>query len=113
MNRNWLVLITAALIEVVWIVGLKHAYDVWTWTGTFVAIIISNYLLVISGRVLPVGTAYAVYVGLGTAGTVISEILFFGEPLEVLKIFFILLLLSGVVGLKLVTEEPHKEGADS
>lgn len=110
-SRYWLVLIVAACIEVGWIIGLKHADDVWTWTGTFLAILVSNYLLIRTGRVLPVGTAYAVYVGLGTAGTVIAEIAFFGEPLEMVKIFLILLLLSGVIGLKLITDETKSKGA--
>nr|WP_054951470.1 multidrug efflux SMR transporter [Numidum massiliense] len=113
MNRHWFVLIVAAVIEVFWVIGLKHAEGVWAWSGTFVAMVVSNYLLIVSGRVLPVGTAYAVYVGLGTVGTVLAEMTIFGEPFELVKVLLILVLLSGVIGLKVVTEEKTPEGANS
>ena len=69
--------------------------------------------MIMAGRKLPVGTVYAVFVGLGTAGTVFSEILFFGEPFKVRKILLILLLLAGVIGLKLVTKDKVQEGDES
>lgn len=111
MNRNWIKLIFASILEVFWVIGLAHSHDLWTWTGTIIALIISNYLMITVGQVLPAGTVYAVFVGLGTAGTVISEILFFGEAFKWKKIVLILLLLIGVVGLKLVTTNKAKEGA--
>ena len=80
MNTDWIKVFIAAFFEVFWVIGLKHADDFWTWTGTVIAIIISFYLMIMAGRKLPVGTVYAVFVGIGTAGTVFSEILFFGEP---------------------------------
>lgn len=113
MNANWIKVFVAALFEVCWVIGLKHADDVWTWGGTVISIIISFYGMIMAGRKLPVGTVYAVFVGLGTAGTVISEIIFFEEPLKMSKILLILLLLAGVIGLKLVTNENVREGADS
>lgn len=113
MNRNWIKVFVAAFLEIFWVVGLTHSYDFWTWTGTIIAIIISNYLMITAGQVLPAGTVYAVFVGLGTAGTVISEILFFGEPFKWKKILLILLLLIGVIGLKLVTDNEVEEGAES
>lgn len=66
--------------------------------------------MIMAGRKLPVGTVYAVFVGLGTTGTVFSEILFFDEPLKMEKILLILVLLAGVVGLKLVTKDQVQEG---
>ncbi|MGN7402895.1 DMT family transporter [Cytobacillus praedii] len=113
MNTNWIKVIIAAFFEVFWVIGLKHADDFWTWAGTVISIIISFYVMIIAGRKLPVGTVYAVFVGLGTAGTVIAEILFFGEPFKMSKILMILLLLVGVIGLKLVTKDKVKEGAGS
>ncbi|MFZ7944845.1 MULTISPECIES: DMT family transporter [Bacillaceae] len=113
MNTNWIKVFVAALFEVFWVIGLKHADGFWTWVGTIISIIISFYGMIMAGRKLPVGTVYAVFVGLGTAGTVISEILFFGEPFKMSKILLILLLLVGVIGLKLVTKDNIKEGADS
>ncbi|WP_042147285.1 multidrug efflux SMR transporter [Paucisalibacillus sp. EB02] len=110
MNTDWIKVFVAAFFEVIWVIGLKHASDFWTWAGTIIAIIVSFYLMIMAGRKLPVGTVYAVFVGLGTAGTVLSEILFFEEPFKLEKILFILVLLTGVIGLKLVTKEKVQEG---
>ncbi|WP_062104954.1 DMT family transporter [Bacillus niameyensis] len=112
MNKDWLKVIIAAFFEVLWVIGLKHANDFWTWTGTVISIVISFYVMIMAGRKLPVGTVYAVFVGLGTAGTVFSEILFFGEPFKVAKILLILALIAGVIGLKLVTKDNIQEGDD-
>ncbi|GGN63684.1 MULTISPECIES: DMT family transporter [Oceanobacillus] len=113
MNKEWMKVIIAAFFEVFWVIGLKHAQDFWTWAGTVVAIYISFYLMIMAGRKLPVGTVYAVFVGLGTAGTVFSEIVFFGEPFGLEKVILILILLAGVVGLKLVTPDNVREGGES
>ncbi|WP_203247304.1 DMT family transporter [Sporosarcina beigongshangi] len=113
MNANWVKVIIAAFFEVFWVIGLKHADDFWTWTGTVIAIIVSFYLMIMAGKELPVGTVYAVFVGLGTAGTVFSDILFFGEPFQLAKVLLILVLLAGVIGLKLVTKDTVEEGVES
>ncbi|WP_404996753.1 DMT family transporter [Caldifermentibacillus hisashii] len=110
MNKDWVKVFIAAFFEVFWVIGLKHADNFWAWTGTIIAIFISFYLMIMAGKKLPVGTVYAVFVGLGTAGTVFSEILFFGEPFKVEKILLILILLAGVIGLKLVTKDSVPEG---
>lgn len=112
MNANWVKVIIAAFFEVFWVIGLKHADDFWTWTGTVIAIIVSFYLMIMAGKKLPVGTVYAVFVGLGTAGTVFSDIVFFGEPFKVAKVILILVLLAGVIGLKLVTKDTVEEGVE-
>lgn len=113
MNIHWIKVVIAAVFEVAWVIGLKHADDFLTWTGTIIAIIISFYVLIMAGRKLPVGTVYAVFVGLGTAGTVFSDIVFFGEPFKTSKIILILVLLAGVIGLKLVTKDNVQEGVES
>ena len=113
MNKDWLKVFGAAFFEVLWVIGLKHADDFLTWTATIISIIISFYGMIMAGRKLPVGTVYAVFVGLGTAGTVISEILFFGEPFKMEKILLIFVLLIGVIGLKLVTKEKVQEGDEN
>ena len=113
MNYHWIKVLVAAFLEVFWVIGLSHSYDFWTWTGTIITLIVSNYLMITAGQVLPAGTVYAIFVGLGTAGTVISEILFFGEPFKWGKILLILLLLIGVMGLKLVTDNKSEKGANS
>jgi len=104
-NREWVKVVIAAFFEVFWVIGLKHADDVWTWIGTALAIAVSFYLMIMAGKTLPVGTVYAVFVGLGTAGTVLADSMFFGEDFSLIKIGLILLLLCGVLGLKLVTKE--------
>lgn len=110
MNREWLKVYLAASFEVCWVSGLKHAHDPLTWAGTILSIIISFYGFIAAGRKLPMGTVYAVFVGLGTAGTVLAEIIFFNEPIKISKMVFILFLLIGVIGLKLVTDVQPKEG---
>ncbi|MBB6444849.1 DMT family transporter [Bacillus benzoevorans] len=113
MNRHWMKVFAAALLEIFWVIGLTHAHNFWTWTGTIFAIIFSNYLMITAGQVLPAGTVYAIFVGLGTAGTVISEILFFEVPFRWEKILLIFLLLIGVLGLKLVTDNKVEKGIES
>lgn len=108
MNKEWMKVFIAAFFEVFWVIGLKHADDIWTWIGTTIAIAVSFYLMIMAGKTLPVGTVYAVFVGLGTAGTVIADILFFGQDFNIAKIGLIALLLLGVIGLKLVTKEQEE-----
>lgn len=69
--------------------------------------------MIMAGKKLPVGTVYAVFVGLGTAGTTFADIAFFGEPFQFIKILLIAILLAGVIGLKLVTKDKETEGAES
>src|SRR5690625_3776266 len=109
LNMHWIKLFVAAFLEVLWVIGLAHAYDFWTWTATVILLIISNYLMISVAQVLPAGTVYTVFVGLGAGGTVVAEILFFGEPFRWEKIFLIAILLSGVIGLKLVTDNESDE----
>lgn len=113
MNIEWVKVYIAAFFEVFWVIGLKHAEGFWPWTGTVIAIIISFYLMIMAGRTLPVGTVYAVFVGMGTAGTVIADILLFGEPLQMSKLLLIGILLAGVVGLKLITDDHQEKGVES
>lgn len=75
-NKPWGMVQIAAAFEVGWVIGLKHANNLWEWSATAIAIIISIYLMIKVSRYLPVGTVYALFVGLGTAGTVLAEILF-------------------------------------
>lgn len=105
LNRNWIYVLLAGVVEIIWVMGLKHASNLWEWLGTQVAIIASFYLIIESAKRLPVGTVYAVFTGIGTAGTVALEMLFFGEPFNLVKILLICVLLAGVIGLRLVTSE--------
>jgi paired small multidrug resistance pump len=113
MNRSWLYVIIGGLIEVIWVSGLKHADSMLAWIITVLAIGASFYLIIQAAKRLPVGTVYAVFTGLGTGGTVIAEMLLFGEPFQWSKTLLIALLLAGVVGLKLVTDRDTQEGSDA
>lgn len=111
MNKDWNIVFLAGLFEVGWVVGLKHSSNLWTWGLTIVAIYVSMHLLIIGSKRLPVGTTYAVFTGMGTTGTVILEVVVFGEALQIGKILLIALLLTGVIGLKIITPESNdREG---
>ncbi len=103
MDKNWASVGIAALFEVGWVIGMKHAEGAVEMTGTVIAIIASFYLMIRASRALPVGTVYAVFVGLGTAGTVVAELVLFDAPVNGLKILLIAFLLAGVTGLKLLS----------
>ncbi|MFK4567637.1 DMT family transporter [Enterococcus sp. UD-01] len=106
---NWIQLIIGAFFEVLWVIGIKHSSSWWEYLLTGIVIFISFYALIHAGKTLPVGTAYAVFVGLGTAGTIITGILFFGEELKISKLVLIVVLLIGVMGLKLVTSDKEAQ----
>ncbi len=108
MNKTWMSVGIAALFEVGWVIGLKHADSVLAWGSTLIAIIISFYLMIMAGRDLAVGTVYAVFVGLGTAGTVLAEILLFGAPVVPAKIILIIVLLGGVISLKMFSRQDQE-----
>ncbi|MFC6347953.1 DMT family transporter [Vagococcus carniphilus] len=104
MNRSWLSIVIAAVFEVMWVIGLKHAASPIEWTGTVIAIFISFYLMIKAGEKLPVGTVYAVFVGLGTTGTILVDAFIFKQPVSVMTIVFLGILLIGVMGLKLSSD---------
>lgn len=105
MNRYWLAVFGAAFFEVFWVVGLKHADTALEWGGTVVSILVSFFVLIKASERLPVGTVYAVFVGLGTAGTVGADIIWFGAEPDPVKLILIGTLLIGVIGLKQATKE--------
>jgi paired small multidrug resistance pump len=105
MDRRWLQVLIAAIFEVGWVIGLKHATTITEWALTIIAIVISFYLMINASSKLPVGTVYAVFVGLGTVGTVFADILLFNQPIIWMKMLLIAFLLIGVVGLKMLTGE--------
>jgi quaternary ammonium compound-resistance protein SugE len=102
----WLVLFVAGLLEVGWAVGLKYTQGFTRlgpsiWTG--IAVAASMILLAIAVRTLPLGTAYAVWTGIGAVGTALLGIALFGEPATAARLFCIGVIVAGIVGLKLVT----------
>ncbi|WP_163538642.1 SMR family transporter [Gracilibacillus sp. YIM 98692] len=112
MYVEWLKVFIAAIFEVLWVIGLKHSDHFLDWIGTVVAIFISFYYLIMAGRKLSVGTVYAVFVGLGTTGTVLSEIVFFKEPVSYIKLILIGILLIGIIGLKWTSDLEFKKGRE-
>lgn len=105
-NTAWLYVIAAGLLEIVWASGLK--YPAVPVVLIIVSLILSFDLLVKSARVLPVGTMYAVFTGIGTIGTVVVESIVSGAVIPPAKVLIILLLLACVIGLKLTTEEASR-----
>ncbi|WP_172256055.1 DMT family transporter [Saccharibacillus deserti] len=113
-NRGWTYVLIGGVFEVAWVSGLKHSSNIWEWLLTIIGIAASFWLMIGASKVLPIGSVYAVFTGLGTAGTVVAETLLFGEPFSLAKTLLILLLLSGVIGLKLVTAaEPAENGSSA
>ena len=105
----WIILVVAGLFEIGWAVGLKYTDGFtrpWPTLWTAVALVVSMALLGLSLRSLPLGTAYAVWTGIGTVGTAILGIILFREPATALRLLCIALILSGIVGLKLATAPP-------
>lgn len=103
---NWFVLFVAGLFEIGWAIGLKYTDGftrLWPTVGTVISMIISLGLLGLALKTLPVGTAYAIWTGVGMVGTAILGMALFGESAEALRLVCIGLIVAGIVGLKLVT----------
>lgn len=103
----WIFLVLAGLLETGWAIGLKYT-DGFTRLVpsalTLAGIAASMLLLAIAARTIPIGTAYAVWVGIGAVGAVILGIVLFDEPRSALRIFFVVLLIVALIGLKVTSE---------
>lgn len=105
---NWILLITAGLFEIVWAIGIKYTEGfsrLWPSVATLAAMLVSIILLGIAMKSLPVGTAYAVWVGVGAVGTAIFGIILFGESASTMRLLSLGLIVIGIVGLKLATPD--------
>ena len=101
----WVLLLAAGLLEIVWAVALKHADGLtrlWPSVVGLTAMIVSAGLLTLTLRVLPVGTAYVAWVGIGAMGVALAGILAFGEQASPARLMCLALILAGVVGLRLI-----------
>lgn len=106
MSTNWVILIIAELFEIFWAIGLKYTdgfSKLIPSVLTILSMLISVWLLSISLKTLPLGTAYAVWVGIGTVGTVIAGIILFNDSVNLLRIISILFIILGIIGLKITT----------
>ncbi|MBC7452831.1 MAG: quaternary ammonium compound efflux SMR transporter SugE [Massilia sp.] len=103
---SWVILFFAGLLEVGWAVGLKQSAGftrLWPSVWTVVAMLASIGLLGLALRHLPLGTAYAVWTGIGIVGTAIFGMVVLGEPVGALRLLSIALIVAGIIGLKLLT----------
>ena len=103
---HWMFLFIAGLFEISWAVGLKFSHgftQIIPSILTIVGMIASFYFLALALKNLPLGAAYAIWTGIGTIGTVIFGIVLFKEPVTAMRILCILLIVSGITGLKLIT----------
>jgi quaternary ammonium compound-resistance protein SugE len=106
---HWTLLFIAAALEIVWAVSLKFTDGftrLWPSVGVIAAIAASIALLAFAARGLPIGTAYAVWSGIGAAGTAIVGILLFNEPANLSRLVCLTLIIAGVVGLKVLAPPP-------
>lgn len=103
---NWTYLAIAGLLEIAWAVGLKYT-DGWTRLVpsliTAALMIASFYFLSLAVRALPIGTAYAVWTGIGTVGAAILGMILFDEPRDIVRVLCIFLIIAGIAGLKLTS----------
>ena len=100
----WFYLILAGLLEIGWAIGMKYTNGftrLWPTAATFATMTVSFYLLSLSLKTIPMGTAYAVWTGIGAAGTAIFGIIFLGEPREVARVVCLVMIVAGTAGLKL------------
>ncbi len=103
---NWFILVAAGLFEVGWAIGLKYTEGftrLWPSLGTALGMVVSLGLLGVAMKSLPVGTAYAIWVGVGAVGTAILGIVLFHEPANAARLLSLALILAGIIGLKLAT----------
>ena len=102
----WMILVVAGLLEIGWAAGLKYSDGLtrfWPAVFTITAMVASMWLLAVAVRSLPVGTAYAVWTGIGTVGTALLGIYLFSEPATAMRLVCIGLIVSGILGLKLAS----------
>lgn len=108
MSIAWLYLIVAGVFEWGWPIGLKYAwrdgqFSFWPALGAAVSMAFSGFFLFLAQRTIPVGTAYAVWTGIGAVGTFVLGILILGEPATALRFLFVGFILVGIIGLKLAS----------
>ncbi|GAA5233819.1 quaternary ammonium compound efflux SMR transporter SugE [Verticiella sediminum] len=103
---HWIILFFAGLFEVVWAIGLKYTYGFTRLVPSVITIagmIVSFWLLSTAMKVLPLGTAYAIWTGIGAVGTFIAGVIFFHESLSAMRVLSVGLIVAGLIGLKLAT----------
>jgi|SRR5690625_1166819 len=105
----WVYVLFAAIVEVFWVIGLRYSSTLLEWLGTIVAIIFSFYFIIKACEKLPSGTVYAVFTGSGAAAIVLIDVFMFNANFSTPQFFLIGLIIVGVVGIKLTTDDKTPE----
>lgn len=101
---DWIYLFIAGIFEIAWAVGLKYSQGMtrfWPSLTTFILMIASFVFLALAVRHIPLGTGYAIWTGIGVAGTAILGVLLFAEPVNMMRVLCLLLIFLGIIGLKI------------
>lgn len=105
----WLYVLFAAIVEVFWVIGLRYSDTLLEWSGTVVMIVFSFYFIIKACEKIPAGTVYAVFTGSGAAAIVLIDFIIFNAEFSFVKVFFIVLIIIGVVGIKMTTDSGREE----
>lgn len=103
----WIYILIASVFEISWAVGLKYSdgfKNLKASIFTVITMILSYIFLALGAKHLPIGTAYAVWTGIGAFGTAVYGIIFFNEPKELLRVFFLFVIIVGIIGLKITSK---------
>ena len=103
--KSWILLLVAAVLEIGWAIGLKYTNGftrLWPTVATVGTMAASMYLLAVAARVIPIGTAYAVWTGIGAAGTAVLGMVIFNEPATAARLACLAMIVGGVAGLKFI-----------
>ncbi|HLR03390.1 MAG TPA: SMR family transporter [Virgibacillus sp.] len=101
----WIYVLFAAIVEVFWVIGLRYADSLWEWAGTIIMIILSFIFIIKACEKLPSGTVYAIFTGSGAAAIVLIDYFIFDSDLSLGQVSFIGLIIVGVVGIKLTSDD--------
>jgi len=105
-NMAWFYLLIAGIFEIAWAIGMKFTQGfsrLWPTVGVMVLMLLSVYFLSLATRSISIGTAYAIWTGIGIAGTSVFGMLMFDESTSIVRVLLILLILVGIIGLRLVS----------
>lgn len=105
----WTYVLFAAIVEVFWVLGLKYSSSFLEWTGTVIMIVLSFYFIIKACETLPAGTVYAVFTGSGAAVIALLDFTVLGADFAISKVLLIGLIITGVIGIKLTTDEETEE----
>lgn len=104
MRLGWIYVLFAAIVEIFWVLGLRYSETALEWLGTIMMIVFSFFFIIKACELLPSGTVYAVFTGLGAGAIVLIDLFMFGAEFSITKVLLIGLIIVGVVGIKITTD---------